>query len=97
MLTDPTLGWSCYFGPAVAYQYRLEGPGKWMEARDTILTSWERIAYPLSKIRAEEIADGRRSPGMMWWLKVFLVVILVLVAAFIMWFHRLYSIWVLDK
>ena len=98
MLTDPTLGWSCYFGPAVAYQYRLQGPDKWAEARDTILTTWERIYYPLSKKRAEEMAERRRrAHGVMWWSKVFVAIVLVLVAACIMWFYRLYSRWFLDK
>ncbi|KAK2152189.1 hypothetical protein NP493_2504g00004 [Ridgeia piscesae] len=48
LLTDPRLGWRCYFGPATACQYRLSGPGKWDGARDAILGTMERILYPLN-------------------------------------------------
>ena len=48
LLTDPKLGWCCYFGPPTGYQYRLTGPGKWDGARDAILGTMERILYPLN-------------------------------------------------
>ncbi|KAK2175479.1 hypothetical protein NP493_729g01004 [Ridgeia piscesae] len=86
MLIDPTLAMSCYFGPAAAYQFRLEGPGKWTEARETVLTTWERIYYPLNKKRAEELAQKRTRSGYGSYLKI-LAVLLVLVAVCIMWFR----------
>ncbi|KAG8436652.1 hypothetical protein GDO86_007665 [Hymenochirus boettgeri] len=46
MLTDPKLGWELLFGPCTPYQYRLFGPGKWKEARQTILTQMGRIIKP---------------------------------------------------
>ncbi|KAI0232850.1 Dimethylaniline monooxygenase [N-oxide-forming] 2 [Lamellibrachia satsuma] len=48
LLTDPKLGWRCYFGPLAAYQYRLTGPDKWSGARDAILGIRERMLYPLN-------------------------------------------------
>ncbi|KAI0212789.1 Dimethylaniline monooxygenase [N-oxide-forming] 2 [Lamellibrachia satsuma] len=48
LLTDPKLGWRCYFGPLTAYQYRLTGPNKWSGARDAIFGTRERMLYPLN-------------------------------------------------
>lgn len=39
---DFTLWKALMFGPAVPYQYRLDGPGKWDKARDTILSVPQR-------------------------------------------------------
>ncbi|KAI0232851.1 Dimethylaniline monooxygenase [N-oxide-forming] 2 [Lamellibrachia satsuma] len=47
LLTDPKLGWRCYFGLLAAYQYRLTGPHKWEGARDAIFGIRERMLYPL--------------------------------------------------
>lgn len=47
LLTDPRLGLNVMFGPATPYQYRLTGPGKWAEARQTILTQWDRVFQPM--------------------------------------------------
>ncbi|CAG2113951.1 unnamed protein product, partial [Medioppia subpectinata] len=44
--TDPKLWWSLYFGPCVPYQYRLNGPNLWPNARETILTVNKRIETP---------------------------------------------------
>ncbi|XP_051864834.1 flavin-containing monooxygenase 5-like isoform X2 [Pristis pectinata] len=41
-LRDPRLAYLVFFGPFTPYQYRLNGPGKWEKARETILTQWER-------------------------------------------------------
>ncbi|XP_077560960.1 flavin-containing monooxygenase 5-like [Haemaphysalis longicornis] len=35
-------------GPAVPYQYRLEGPHRWHGARQAILESHQRVLYPLN-------------------------------------------------
>ncbi|XP_075038778.1 flavin-containing monooxygenase 5-like [Mixophyes fleayi] len=45
-ITDPRLGAQVLFGPCTPYQYRLTGPGKWIGARDAILTQWKRIIKP---------------------------------------------------
>ncbi|XP_015914889.2 flavin-containing monooxygenase 5 isoform X1 [Parasteatoda tepidariorum] len=46
--TDISLYKAVMFGPALPYQYRLEGPHKWDGARKAILTAHERVRYPLS-------------------------------------------------
>ena len=45
--TDPRLACSLYFGPTLPFHYRLSGPGSWPQARQTILTVWDRIAAPM--------------------------------------------------
>ncbi|XP_055932241.1 flavin-containing monooxygenase 5-like [Argiope bruennichi] len=45
--TDPKLFWKLIWGPSLSYQYRLQGPHKWKGARETILTSKERLMFPL--------------------------------------------------
>ncbi|KAM4023009.1 flavin-containing monooxygenase 5-like [Anomaloglossus baeobatrachus] len=46
-LSDPKLAWEIFFGPCTPFQYRLSGPGKWKDARKTILTQFERIVKPV--------------------------------------------------
>ncbi|CAJ0940034.1 unnamed protein product [Ranitomeya imitator] len=46
-LTDPQLAWNVYFGPCTPYQYRISGPGKWVKARATILSQWDRVLKPI--------------------------------------------------
>ncbi|OCT82908.1 hypothetical protein XELAEV_18025443mg [Xenopus laevis] len=53
-LTDPVLATKVLFGPCNSYQYRLTGPGKWLGAREAILTQWERIKKPLLTRVAED-------------------------------------------
>lgn len=45
--TDPKLAFQLLVGPCTPVQYRLQGPGKWAEARKTILTTEDRIRKPL--------------------------------------------------
>ncbi|KAH9391756.1 hypothetical protein TYRP_022604, partial [Tyrophagus putrescentiae] len=45
-LTDPKLWEACMFGPSAAYQYRLEGPNKWIGAREAMITIQRRINAP---------------------------------------------------
>ncbi|XP_054706185.1 flavin-containing monooxygenase 5-like isoform X1 [Uloborus diversus] len=47
--TDFQLFIKLLFGPCLSYQYRLEGPHKWDGARDAIMTSEERLHWPLQK------------------------------------------------
>ncbi|KAG8542819.1 hypothetical protein GDO81_026056 [Engystomops pustulosus] len=56
-LSDPKLAWNIYFGPCTPYQYRLTGPGKWVKARSTILTQWDRTLKPM-KTRYVEPSSG---------------------------------------
>ncbi|XP_054707670.1 flavin-containing monooxygenase 5-like [Uloborus diversus] len=49
LFTDPKLFLRLVFGPCLSYQYRLEGPHKWEGAREAIMTSDERIHWPLQK------------------------------------------------
>ena len=46
--TDPKLALQVVFGPCTPYQYRLMGPGKWQGARDAIMTTMDRVRYPLA-------------------------------------------------
>ncbi|XP_070602905.1 dimethylaniline monooxygenase [N-oxide-forming] 2-like isoform X2 [Erythrolamprus reginae] len=46
LLWDPKLAWAMFFGPCSPFQFRLKGPGKWIGARDAILTQKERIIKP---------------------------------------------------
>ncbi|XP_073212457.1 dimethylaniline monooxygenase [N-oxide-forming] 4-like isoform X2 [Lepidochelys kempii] len=46
-LKDPKLALEVFFGPCTPCQYRLAGPGKWVGARNTILTQWHRTLKPL--------------------------------------------------
>ncbi|CAG2103794.1 unnamed protein product, partial [Medioppia subpectinata] len=48
--TDPKLWWRVYAGPCVPYQYRLDGPNSWPDAREAILTVDPPIRVPF-KIR----------------------------------------------
>ncbi|XP_054708612.1 flavin-containing monooxygenase 5-like [Uloborus diversus] len=45
--TDQKLFWALWMGPALPYQYRLQGPHKWDGAREAILTYKERMEAPL--------------------------------------------------
>ncbi|XP_064467642.1 flavin-containing monooxygenase 5-like isoform X2 [Ornithodoros turicata] len=47
--TDQALFWKLVLGPAVPYQYRLEGPHAWKGARDAIFGVRARIVAPLNK------------------------------------------------
>lgn len=45
MKSDPVLALHCFFGPALPYQYRLEGAHAWPGARNAIIAAKERL-YP---------------------------------------------------
>ncbi|CAL1263030.1 unnamed protein product [Larinioides sclopetarius] len=47
--TDIRLFFKIMFGPSLAYQYRLQGPHPWDGAREAIMTSKDRMLYPLTK------------------------------------------------
>ena len=77
-LTDPRLACSLYFGPTVPFHYRLCGPGSWPQARQTILTVWDRIAAPMRTGR------GGGSGGSHWGV----VAAAILIALFAIIFLR---------
>ncbi|GIX93644.1 dimethylaniline monooxygenase 2 [Caerostris darwini] len=49
LLTDPVLYFHLIFGPSLSYQYRLQGPHSWDGARNAIMTSKDRMLYPITK------------------------------------------------
>ncbi|XP_067121921.1 flavin-containing monooxygenase 5-like [Centruroides vittatus] len=50
--SDPKLFWALLMGPSLPYQYRLQGPHSWPQARKVILEHKERSTEPLkNKIR----------------------------------------------
>ncbi|XP_056132107.1 flavin-containing monooxygenase 5-like [Lampris incognitus] len=59
LLTDPRLGLSVLLGPCTPYQYRLRGPGKWVGAREAILTQWGRVAEPM-KTRPSDQSESKQ-------------------------------------
>ncbi|XP_041493977.1 flavin-containing monooxygenase 5 isoform X2 [Microtus oregoni] len=56
--TDPRLALQLLLGPCTPIQYRLQGPGKWAGARQTILTTEDRIRKPLMTRRVEKDDSG---------------------------------------
>lgn len=56
--TDPRLALQLLLGPCTPVQYRLQGPGKWAGARQTILTTEDRIRKPLMTRRVEKSDSG---------------------------------------
>nr|XP_056700131.1 flavin-containing monooxygenase 5-like [Euleptes europaea] len=83
-LTDPKLAWLVFFGPCSPYQYRLEGPGKWDNARKAILTQRERIVKPF---RTRAVCDSTHQSKQHFFFKALLAV--ALVTAFLGWFKAL--------
>lgn len=59
--TDPKLALQLLLGPCTPVQYRLQGPGKWAGARQTILTTDNRVRKPLMT-RVVEKDDAGASP-----------------------------------
>ncbi|GFR03228.1 dimethylaniline monooxygenase 2 [Trichonephila clavata] len=47
--TDIKLFNHIMFGPSLSYQYRLQGPHSWEGAREAIMTSKDRMLWPLTK------------------------------------------------
>ncbi|XP_052056897.1 flavin-containing monooxygenase 5-like [Apodemus sylvaticus] len=67
---DTKLAKEVFCGPCTAYQYRLQGPGKWAGARAAILTQRERILKPL---RTRVVKQSHLSH--MFWIKSVCVVV----------------------
>lgn len=73
MLSDPKLAWQVFFGPCTPYQYRLNGPGRWKDARKAIFTQRDRIIKPV-KTRSTNFSDSHSSFGLA--LKILAILIL---------------------
>ncbi|XP_043860084.1 dimethylaniline monooxygenase [N-oxide-forming] 2-like [Dromiciops gliroides] len=73
-IKDPKLALKLYFGPCNPYQYRLDGPGKWKEARNAIFTQEQRVLKPL---KTRVIKDSSM-PSLASLLKVLGLVAIVL-------------------
>ena len=52
---DSKLFWTCFTGPLLSYQYRLEGPNKTENARDFILTYEQRVRDSFNTNRLNKI------------------------------------------
>ncbi|KFM68828.1 Dimethylaniline monooxygenase [N-oxide-forming] 5, partial [Stegodyphus mimosarum] len=70
---DPLLFYHCFFGPCTPYQYRLEGPHAWPEARQTILTTKERIIKPLNTRHGKLTGDYMRKYLIVWFISFFVL------------------------
>uniref|UniRef100_A0A6G1SJ72 Flavin-containing monooxygenase n=1 Tax=Aceria tosichella TaxID=561515 RepID=A0A6G1SJ72_9ACAR len=57
---DHALWKQLMFGPRVPYQYRLTGPGYWPEARQTILTTEQRINGGINEGKNDILYKARR-------------------------------------
>lgn len=58
--TDPALWRRLVFGPSVPYQYRLEGPGSWSQAREIIMNTEERIKSGVNDGKNHVLFKSRR-------------------------------------
>ncbi|KAF8795330.1 Dimethylaniline monooxygenase like protein [Argiope bruennichi] len=58
LFTDPKLFLKIIFGPSVSYQYRLQGPHTWEGAREAIMTTMDRVVWPMTKRKAEEVYES---------------------------------------
>lgn len=50
LVTDVSLAMAVYNGVHTAHQYRLQGPGRWSDARNTVLGIRQRLRFPFSRI-----------------------------------------------
>ncbi|XP_078069592.1 flavin-containing monooxygenase 5-like [Mustelus asterias] len=66
-LTDPRLAFQVFFGPCSPYQFRLVGPGKWVDARATILNQWQRSLKPT---KTRSLGDSSDDATIMLLLKL---------------------------
>ncbi|XP_013400134.1 dimethylaniline monooxygenase [N-oxide-forming] 5 [Lingula anatina] len=80
-LTDPVLAWAVLTGPCAPYQYRLMGPNPWKGAREAVLTTMERVLYPL-RTRKAYTGSSASGPGFLTMLVIFIVIVAVLLKVF---------------
>ncbi|XP_013790436.2 dimethylaniline monooxygenase [N-oxide-forming] 5-like [Limulus polyphemus] len=77
LLTDPGFFWHCVFGPCLPYQYRLNGPHPWPDARKTIMTYKDRVHYALKTRYSSRTKEVVQSPGFLKLVTSFLFLILL--------------------
>ncbi|GBN67351.1 Dimethylaniline monooxygenase [N-oxide-forming] 2 [Araneus ventricosus] len=58
LFIDPKLLLKILFGPSVSYQYRLQGPHSWEGAREAIMTTMDRVVWPMTKKNPEEVYNN---------------------------------------
>lgn len=71
---DFQLGLQVLCGPCTSYQYRLTGPGRWEGARQAIMTTMDRVRYPL----ATRPLPPSTSQGYLLWLLAVVVLLFVI-------------------
>jgi len=86
LLTDPRLALTIFFAPCIPSHYRLMGHGAWPGARDAILTTMDRIYFPL-KTRAT--SNNRKSQTM----KIFIFAAVVAIFLLFLNWLTLYISW----
>jgi len=52
--TDLWLALKVYFGPMTPFQMRIMGHGAWTGARQTVMTSWDRVVRPFNSHQLQE-------------------------------------------
>lgn len=77
VISDPVLAWHMFFGPCTPYQYRLTGPGKWEGARDAILTTMDRVRFPLTTRPLPPEVTVRNQKYLVWILMAVVAVIIL--------------------
>ncbi|GBM57696.1 Dimethylaniline monooxygenase [N-oxide-forming] 2, partial [Araneus ventricosus] len=58
LFIDPKLLLKILYGPSVSYRYRLQGPHSWKGAREAIMTTMDRVVWPMTKKNPEEVRDN---------------------------------------
>ncbi|XP_076333899.1 flavin-containing monooxygenase 5-like [Tachypleus tridentatus] len=77
LLTDPGLFWNCIFGPCLPYQYRLNGPHPWPDAKKTIMTYEDRVRCALKTRHSSRTKEIMQSSGFLKLLMSFVFLILL--------------------
>ncbi|GFR68900.1 dimethylaniline monooxygenase [N-oxide-forming] [Elysia marginata] len=73
---DPLFSLKVWFGPVYPYTYRLCGPGQNKDAKQMILTTWERIKEPLQTRPMGDTLSSKPSQlkqSFVWFLVAFVV------------------------
>ncbi|RUS85908.1 hypothetical protein EGW08_006311 [Elysia chlorotica] len=76
---DPLFALKVWFGPVYPYTYRLCGPGQWKDAKETILSTWDRIRKPLQTRPLPDAVTCRQNQFRQYLLYAFVVFVAYLV------------------
>ncbi|XP_025112852.1 dimethylaniline monooxygenase [N-oxide-forming] 5-like isoform X2 [Pomacea canaliculata] len=74
---DPKLAMHVFFGPCTPYQFRLTGSGRWEGARDAIMTTMDRVRFPLATRCNPQESKGALVPHLLKLLIIIAAVILL--------------------